>query len=63
MAAVYHDGSAGRLQKLIDQCRPRMAEISKAFDKDDAAAVALYEEAKYIARANDMLSRERIHSK
>ena len=48
---------------LLEKCKPRMAEIEEQFDKDDASVVALYEEAKEIARANNMLSKENIHSK
>lgn len=48
---------------FLEKCKPRMMEIEEQFDKDDASVVALYEEAKDIARANNMLSRENIHSK
>ena len=52
-----------RMATLLEKCKPRMAEIEEQFDKDDASVVALYEEAKEIARANNMLSKEKIHSK
>ena len=48
---------------LIDKCRFRMCEIADAFDKDNAEVVSLYEQAKDVARANNMLTREKIHSK
>ena len=52
-----------RMAVLLEKCKPRMAEIAQQFDKDDAVVVALYEEAKDIARSNNMLSSEKIHSK
>ena len=52
-----------RLNMLIDKCRFRMCEIADAFDKDNAEVVSLYEQAKDVARANNMLTREKIHSK
>ena len=52
-----------RMKMLIDKCRFRMGEIANAFDKDDAEVVSLYEQVKDVARANHMLTREKIHSK
>ena len=52
-----------RMKSLVNACRPHMAAIEKAFDRYDALVVDLYEEAKAIARANNMLTREKVHSK
>ena len=52
-----------RMKMLIDKCRFRMCEIANAFDRDDAEVVSLYEQVKDVARANHMLTREKIHSK